>query len=182
MRGVRPWVIAAIVVLAGARTVRAQGMPTAEGAIGYVFMHDNESALDFPYGWMASVAGYATNWLVFVGEVSGSYRQQTSARGGVSVRQHTFITGPRITTSPKSRVALFGQALFGIAHGAVDLAVPGEDLVERGTGFMIAPAAGLDVNFSSRRGLRLQFGSGTAREEGQTRRQWTVAVAFVFRN
>ena len=182
MRGVRPWVIAAMVLLAGARTVRAQGMSTAEGAIGYVFMHDNESALDFPYGWMASVGGFATNWLVFVGEVSGSYRQQTSPRGGVSVRQHTFVTGPRVTTAPKSRAALFAQALFGIAHGAVDLEVPGEDLVARGTGFMIAPAGGIDFNFSSRRGVRLQFGSGMAREEGQTRRQWNVAAAFVFRN
>lgn len=182
MRGLRPCVIAAIVLLAGARAVRAQGMPTAEGALGYAFMHDNDSSLDFPFGWIASVAGYATNWLVFVGEIGGSYRQQSSAIGDVTVKQHTFVTGPRFTMSARSRVALFGQALFGIAHGAVEVDVLGDDRAVRGTGFMMAPAAGVDFNFSSRRSLRFQVDSRSSRDEGETRRQLRFAAAFAFRN
>jgi hypothetical protein len=181
MRGLRPYVIAAIVMLTGARAVRAQGMPTAEGAIGYAFMHDNDSDLDFPFGWMASVAGYATNWLVFVGEIGGSYRQQTSAIGEVTIKQHMFVTGPRVTMPANSHVALYGQALFGIAHGSVDVAVPGA-VASRGTGFTIAPAAGVDFNFSSRRGLRFQVDSRSSRDEGETRRQLRFAAAFAFRN
>lgn len=174
--------IAVIVLLASSRDVLAQGAPTVEAAIGYAFMHDDDSSLDFPYGWIASVGGYATNWLMFVGEVGGSYRTQSSDLADITLKQHTFTTGPRFTVPAASRFAPFAQVLFGIAHGSLDVEVPGASFVARGTGFFMAPGAGIDVNLSSRRALRFEVDAGFARDEGDTRTQFRFVSAFVFRN
>ena len=174
--------VAAIILLAGGRDARAQGAPTVEASIGYAFMHDEDSSLDFPYGWIASVGGYATNWLMFIGEVGGAYRTQSSGLADVTLKQHTFTTGPRFTVSATSRVAPFAQVLVGIAHGSLDVEVPGVSFVARGTSFIVSPGGGLDLNFSTRRALRFAVDAGFVRDEGDTRTQLRFVSAFVFRN
>jgi hypothetical protein len=174
--------IAAIVLWASVRDVHAQGAPTIEGAIGYAFMHDQDSSLDFPYGWIASVGGYATNWLMLVGEVGGSYTTQSSDLVDVALKQHTFTTGPRLTVPAASRFAPFTQVLVGIAHGSLDVDVPGLNFVARGTNFIVSPGGGVDLNFSTRRALRFEVDARFVRDQGDTRTQLRFAGAFVFRN
>lgn len=174
--------IAAVILIACTSDVRAQGAPAVEAAIGYAFLQDDDLSIDFPYGWITSVGGYATNWLMLVGEVGGSYGAQSSDLADVSLKRHTFTTGPRLTVPPSSRFAPFGQVLVGIAHGSLGVEIPGAEFVARGTNFIVTPGAGVDLNFSSRRALRVEIDAGFVYAGDDTRTQLRFVGAFVFRN
>lgn len=168
--------------LAGAGEAAAQATPTAEGAIGYAYLHDEELSLGFPVGWVASVAGNATSWLSLVGEVGGSYRNDTIGDADLKLRVHAFTAGPRLAVTSNAPISPFVQLLVGVAHGAVDVGVPGVGLVVRGTSLAVQPGIGINLNPSLRRALRLQFDRRGLRNEGRTRGQWRVVVAAVFRS
>jgi hypothetical protein len=169
-------------ILFGASEARAQGSPTAEAALGYAYMYDDDLKEGFPFGWMASVAGNATSWLALVGEVGGSYKNYTSGAAELNLKVHTFLAGPRIGVTANSPISPFAQFLVGIAHGSADVGVPGVSVVVRGTSFAIQPGFGIDLNMSSRRALRLQLDIRGLRDDDRTSRQSRFVVAAVFRN
>jgi hypothetical protein len=176
--------VAAVVAIlfAGAKQARAQGAPTAEGALGYAYMHDEELSIGFPFGWMASVAGNATSWLALVGEVGGSYKKYTLGATELQLRVHTFTVGPRLTVTATSPIAPFAQLLFGIAHGSADFGAPGLNVVVSGTSFATQLGFGIDLNASPSRALRLQLDLRGLRDNDQTTGQWRLVAAAVFRN
>jgi hypothetical protein len=174
--------MAVVIVLAGGREVRAQGAPTAEGAIGYQYLRDDNTDIDFPFGWVASVAGNATSWLALVGEVSGSYKQYTAGAAELSLKLHSFAAGPKLMVTSNAPFAPFAQLLLGVSHGSADLGVPGASLVVRGTSFMSQFGVGVDLNMSPQRALRLELDGRQLRDEGNRGRQGRFVAALVFRN
>jgi hypothetical protein len=174
--------MATLFVVLSSSAVHAQGAPTAEGAFGYAFLHDNTTAVDAPIGWMASVAGNVTRWFALVGEVGGNYKTFESGAADLGLTLHTFTTGPRFTVPASSPVAPFAQLLVGIAHASADLSASNVSIVVRGTSFVSQLGLGVDFNPSPRRALRIELDVRELRDEGMTADQWRFAAAFVFRN
>ena len=180
MRISRVWAAAAAIILLASSEARAQG-PAVEGALGYSFLSDRNTGIEFPFGWIASIGGNATNWLAFVGEVGGNYKQYTAGTAELSLKMHTFAAGPRLMVPATSPVAPYVQLLFGIAHGSADLGVPGASIVVRGTTFLSSLNAGVDFNASQRRAFRVEFAGRRLTDAEDSGRQWRVIAAFVFR-
>ena len=66
----------------------------------------------------------------------------------------TFTFGPRFTVATK-RVNIFGQGLFGVAHGSRSQFPSGNSLVPSANSFAMALGAGADLPVSPRVSLRL---------------------------
>jgi hypothetical protein len=175
-------VVAVAAGLTVAADARAQGGPTAEGAIGYAFLHDNSNDVNAPIGWMASVGGNLTRWLALVGEVGGNYKTWESGAAELTLNLHTFTAGPRLMVTSSSPVAPFAQILFGVAHASVDVGVPSASIVLRGSSFVSQFGFGLDFNASPQRALRLEVDVRQLRDDRRRADQWRLVGAFVFRN
>lgn len=171
------------VVLALARPAAAQGTPTFEFAVGYQYMHDTNSSIDFTRGWAASVGANVSSWFAIVGEVGGSYETVASAgRADLTVNEYTFLGGPKVTGSSRSPVAPFVQILFGAARGTLSLAGAGSSLSVSQNHFAVQPGAGIDLNPSPRFGVRIQADGRSVQTDSDAVGQWRILAAVVFRN
>ena len=180
--GARVAIATLFALSAGGGRAAAQTGLIAEAAIGYAYVSDDESSIEFPFGWMASVGGFVASWFAIVGEVTGSYRTLTVGITDVTLRQHAFTAGPRVTATAGTPIAPYGQILFGVAHGVANLSTIGSDLSLRGTSFIYQPGAGVDLNLSRNRAVRVEADFRQMRDEGRTPSQWRFASVFVFRN
>jgi opacity protein-like surface antigen len=89
---------------------------------------DGESEV-FPLGWYADVAVNLDDAFAIVGDVAGAYKSidGTETALGVTVSSkadikiHTFMGGLRYSSRRNPRMVPFGQVLFGVARGSLDL-------------------------------------------------------------
>ena len=111
----RVFCVGAAFLLATAGSGFAQDTPAFEVGVGYSFLRINEGdGLNLPAGWLASIAGRATNWFSVVGEVAGNYKSES----GETFRLHTLQGGVRILSRQNPNVRPYGQFLLGGANGS----------------------------------------------------------------
>lgn len=173
-------VLAALTVFP-ARTASAQSAPKADFAFGYAYLHDNDSDIGFPSGWMASVAGNATSWFAVVAEIGGSQRTYSVPNRELKLGVTTFLFGPRFGVTSRSPVAPFGELLFGVAHGKVDIGAPNVNLLVTGNNFAVQGGVGLDLNASRNVGARFEADSRSVESNGVSHKQWRLVAALVLR-
>ena len=53
-----------VALMLGAAAAHAQGTPKAEMSLGYAYMHDNDLSDNFPKGFVASIGGYFSDWMI----------------------------------------------------------------------------------------------------------------------
>lgn len=160
---------------------RAQSGPTADFALGYVYMHDNDLSTDFPAGWMVSAAGHVTSWFALVGEVSGSYKTYNLPSADVSLSLHTFSFGPRFGVTEQSPISPFLQVLFGVGHGSAGISTSNVGVVFTGNDFLVQPGVGIDFNTSRNMGLRLEGDVRVLQASGASHGEWRLVGALVFK-
>lgn len=171
--------IPALIVLAlFVRPVAAQSVdaPRYEVAGGYAFMHDDDSAYNFPKGWMVSVAAGVAPWLRVVGEVGGSYKTLVIPGDAPTFTVYHFMGGPRLTATRDRRLSPFAQVLFGAARATTTVVGVRETV----TDFAYQPGGGLDVNLRRNVALRLDGAYRIIRANGANSKEPRVAIAAVF--
>jgi hypothetical protein len=146
-----------------------------EVAAGYLFMHDQDISENFPRGWVVSGAGNVTRWLGVVGEAGISDKTLDLLGEPPKLRVYTFMGGPRATARLSSRVAPFGQVLFGAARASSSVLDVGDSV----TDFGYQPGGGVDVHLSSAVGVRLQADYRIVRSEGRNSKESRVIAAAV---
>jgi hypothetical protein len=88
----------------------AQDTPPFDVGVAYSFLRIyEEDGLNMPAGWLASIAGRATNRLSVVGEVAGNYKSES----GETFNVHTFQGGVRVLSRQNPNVRPYGQFLLG---------------------------------------------------------------------
>jgi hypothetical protein len=171
------------VLLAVAQPALAQDAPKFELGVGYQYMHDNNSSLDFSNGWFVSAGADVVSWFALVGEVGASYKTVVSGtKADLSVNEYTFLGGPKITASSRSPVAPFVQILFGAARGTLSLNGSGSSLSASKNHFAVQPGAGVDINPSPRFGIRVEADGRAVHTDTDTAGQWRILAGIVFRN
>jgi len=165
-----------------ARPATAQDAPKFELGVGYQYMHDSKSDLDFAKGWVLSAGADVSSWFALVGEIGGSAKTLASAGStDVDAGVYTFLGGPKITTSAKAPVAPFVQLLFGAARGTLSVGSSSANLSVSGTHFAVQPGAGIDFNPSPGFGIRVEADGRGIKNDTDTVGQWRVIGAVVFR-
>lgn len=174
--------ISAVLLLAAARPAQAQDAPKFEFAVGYQYMHDNDSGLDYTKGWLVSAGADVVSWFALVGEIAGSSKTLGSVGNtNLDVNLYTFLGGPKFTATANAPVAPFVQVLFGAAHGSLSLGNSSSNLQIAGTHFAVQPGAGIDFNPSPRFGIRVEADGRAIDGVNDTVGQWRVIGAVVFR-
>ncbi len=164
------------------RPAAAQDAPKFELGVGYQYMHDSKSSLDFTRGWVLSAGADVASWFALVGEIGGSSKTLASAGStDVDASLYTYLGGPKITASAKAPVAPFVQILFGAAHGALSVGSPSSNLSVSGTHFAVQPGAGIDFNPSPGFGIRVEADGRGIKNDNDTVGQWRIIGAVVFR-
>jgi hypothetical protein len=171
------------ILIGFAQPADAQGTPKFELGVGYQYMHDNNTSLDFTKGWVVSVGADVVSWFGLVGEFGGSYNTLASVGStSVSVSEYTFLGGPKFTVTSKSPVAPFAQILFGGANGSIDYSQPNLSLSASQTYFAVQPGAGIDFNPAPGFGFRFEVDARTLhRSDMDNVGQWRMIGAIVFR-
>jgi len=149
---------------------------------GYAFMRDQDIAnnnpdisANFPAGWMAAVGGTLSSGFGAVGEVSGSYKTVSIPGDQPKLRVYTFLAGPRFRKS-LSRIAPFGQVLFGVARATTSVLT----VSETASDFAYQPGGGVDLDISGRLGLRIEGDYRIVRSDGANSKEPRFIVAAVF--
>ena len=125
----------------------AQDAPKFEFAVGYQYLHDNNSSQDLPKGWMLSAGADLASWFSLIGEISGSSKTLASVNAtDVNLSEYTYLGGPKFTVTSNAPVAPFVQVLFGVAHGSLSVGRSSSNLSVSGNQFAVQPGAGLDFN------------------------------------
>jgi opacity protein-like surface antigen len=125
-------------------------------------------------GWNASVSGYFTKYLGLSGDFSGAY----GSPFGVSTKVHTFMFGPIVHFTNKSKITPFAHALFGGAHiSASAFGFSGGE-----TDFAWAAGGGLDANLSSHLSVRLaQADFLQTRFGGDSQNNFRYSAGIIFK-
>lgn len=115
--------------------------------------------------WDGQATFNLNRYLGLTADVTGNYRSIASfsflpqVRAGVDQHLYTFLFGPTVTGNI-GRSAIFGHALFGLAHGnastGVSLPLVGgvSTLVNSANAFAMAFGGGLDFNLGRHFGIR----------------------------
>lgn len=159
--------IALAVVVAAPRHAAAQDERRVEFAGGYSLMRDYDGDVTFPRGWFASVAADIAGPLALVGDVSGSYKSMGGLDIEMSLKNHTFLGGPRLAWRA-NRVWPYVQMLFGATRFSTTYTLPGERLSDAQNHFALVPGGGIDIPFSSRGAIRVGANFRLIRSETYT--------------
>jgi opacity protein-like surface antigen len=165
-----------IVLLVVSVPVFCQDTPKAEVFGGYQYTRINPgsgiSGENFN-GWNAALTGNLNHWLGVTGDFSGAYKTIS----GVSLKQHTFMFGPTISSHSSDKFTPFAHALFGGAH----FSGSGFGGSASDTAFAMALGGGVDVgvkNFAVRIG---QFDYLMTRFGGTSQNNFRYSAGIVFR-
>ena len=109
------------------------------------------------------------------GEVRGSYKTISIAGDQPKVRVYTFMAGPRARPS-HSRVAPFGQVLFGAARASTSVL----SVIDTVTNFAYQPGGGVDLKVSGGLGVRLEADYRIIRSEGKNSKEPAFVIAALF--
>ncbi|MBZ5567639.1 MAG: hypothetical protein LAN64_07275 [Acidobacteriia bacterium] len=172
----------AIVVMAISVPMLCQDYSKAEVFGGYQYTRLNFGSgtpgLNFN-GWNAAVTGNVNHWLGVTGDFSGAYKSTL----GDSLKQHTFMFGPTVSSHSSDRFTPFAHALFGVARFSESGSDPsGAPFSDSRNSFAMALGGGVDVgvkNFAVRIGqfdyLMTRFGSTT-----QNDFRYSAGIVFRF--
>jgi hypothetical protein len=154
-------ILAMVLVLSAAPSMRAQDTPKVDLFGGYTYMRTNivVSGQGFNLnGASGSVAYNFNNWLGLVGDFGVTHQ------GGVtgnpfSLTVITYQVGPRVSWRKNEHLIPFGQVLFGGGHagGSLYTSSLGAGLAPLGTSnsFALTAGGGLDWKLNSTIGIRL---------------------------
>ena len=171
------------VLLAVAQPALAQDAPKFELGLGYQYMHDNNSSLDFTNGWFVSPAlTWSAGSRSSARSAPATRRSSAAPTRIFSVNEYTFLGGPKITASSRSPVAPFVQILFGAARGTLSLNGSGSSLSASKNHFAVQPGAGVDINPSPRFGIRVEADGRAVHADTDTAGQWRILAGIVIRN
>jgi hypothetical protein len=84
----------------------------------------------------------------------GGVHASNVIRPGVNLGKITYLAGPRYTFARSSRVRIFGEGLFGGAHGFDSIFPAGGALVSTANSFAMQFGGGMDVSLHRGFGLR----------------------------
>ena len=135
-------------------TARAQDTPKFDVFAGYSYVRENPSTSGIDgfnlHGGSASIAYNANHWLSAVADFGG-YHSGDILGTGVDGTLSTYLFGPRVTYHRDSRIAPFGQVLFGVAHigGSNGLAFSSSN-----NSFAMTIGGGVDYKLSHRFSIR----------------------------
>ena len=173
-------IILLLILISGA-SVGAQSRYEVAG--GYQFMRDQDIAknnpdlsANFPAGWMVSGGDSLSNWLVAVGEISGSMKTLAIPGDKPKLRVYTFMAGPRIQRRRHAGLNPFGEVLFGAARATTSVLSVHESV----TDFSYQPGGGVDVNGSGRFGVRVEGYYRLIRAGGRNTKEPGFVAAAVF--
>jgi hypothetical protein len=167
------WIVAAAVVMTahGAATAAAQTL-RGEVAGGYAYFHETDVSV--PAGWFASAGASVNEWFGLVGTVTGHYKSETIGPASVDTRLHTFMGGPKFRYRI-NRVTPFLTLLAGGARGSASAQAPGVTASESVTRFAAHTGVGLDVDLTSRFGVRAGVNQLYIRDDGE----WNQGSQFI---
>jgi hypothetical protein len=166
-------------VLSSATPARAQGF---EFAAGYAYLSVDELPDPLPVGWMVSASGRLASWLWLVGEINGNYKTYSAAGGDLSISEHTYLGGVRVSGPITAPVSPFVQFLIGAAHGSADIGVPSVSLSVSGTKTAAQLGGGVDFNVSPNFAFRGELDLRGIDTDGDVSgRQWRFVGAIVIR-
>jgi hypothetical protein len=183
MRIIQTFGAISAILMGLASPARAQDAPKFELGLGYQYMHDNYSSVDYPTGWAVSLGADPASWFGIVAEVAGSRKTLASAgTADLNVNLYTFLAGPKIMASSRAPVSPFVQVLFGAEHGNLSLGSPSAALNLSGTHFAVQPGVGIDFNPTPAFGLRVEADGRAVRvADDSAHGQWRLMGALVFR-
>lgn len=163
--------IVACIVGSAVPAFAQESVGLGEISAGYMFVRDTSGTvpgsihdLNFPAGWYVSGGVNPTRWLGFIGEVSGSHRNNMDFmydHDGYSTdaQIYAFLGGPRFFHKG-GRLAPFGQVLVGAARTRMNTTYSGTfvsgPVVTTETDFAIQPGGGLTVYLTDRVGIRAE--------------------------
>ena len=158
----------------------AQSTPAVEIAGGYQINWDNDVDGSFPTGWFVSGAGFLTDNLAIVGEVSGSYKSESDGFFTADLDLHTYLAGARFS-SRAGAVTPFGQVLVGAAKASGRLGgfVGFEERASE-TAFAAQPGGGVDIHLTEAIAARVMFDYRRIFFEGEANDEIRVAAGIVF--
>ena len=162
-------------VLVTPLAAQAQDTPRLEVAAGYAFLRDQDTALNFPVGWVASASGKITSSLGIVGAAGGSYKTLSIPGDHPKLRVYAFMGGPRYTVRAKSKMPLFGQVLFGSARASSRVSGVGDSVRD----FAYQPGGGVDLRVRSNMGVQLEGDYRIIRSHGSNSKEPRFVTAIV---
>jgi outer membrane immunogenic protein len=90
--------------------------------------------------------------LSLAGSVNGEHA--SNIRPGVNLSKVTYLAGPRYTFAARSHMQLFGEGLFGAAHGFDSLFPTSTGVTSTASSYAIQLGGGLDIAMRGGLGLR----------------------------
>lgn len=165
VRGRLAWIVAAAVVMTahGGATATAQTL-RGELAGGYAYLHETDVSV--PAGWFASAGASVNEWFGVVGTVTGHYKSETIGPASIDTGLHTFTGGPKFRYRI-DRVTPFLTLLAGGARGSTSAQVAGVTTSETVTRFAAHTGVGLDVDLTSRFGVRVGVNQLYIHDDGE---------------
>ena len=143
--------VAFVVLLVLSGVAAAQDNSKVDIFGGYQYTHVSTGVSGAPTfnfnGWDASLSGYFNKYVGISADFSGAYGSPL----GASFKIHTFMFGPIVRFTNKSRVTPFAHALFGGVHGSASAGGFGAGE----TDFSWAAGGGIDVGVNHRFAVRL---------------------------
>jgi hypothetical protein len=166
-------------------SAQSQGARIYDVAIGYQYMHDQDLAkqdpdlgANFRAGWLVSGGLRFARALWAIGEVSTTSKTLNIPGDKPKARVSTFMGGPRLSGGRHGGLIPFGQVLFGSAWASTSLLSVSESVSH----FAYQPGGGIDLNVSSRFGIRVEGDYRIVRSSGHNSKEprFVVAAAFGF--
>jgi hypothetical protein len=123
--------------------VGVMAFPRWETSLGWSFLRASGEFIEMnsAVGWNVSVAGNLSPWVGIVGDVTGTYKGESTAPITPGVSLHAFTGGPRFSARNESAAVPFAEFLVGFTRTSLDVGGTGESSME----FTIQPGAGVDI-------------------------------------
>jgi outer membrane protein OmpA-like peptidoglycan-associated protein len=135
-------------------------------------------------GGYGSASFFFTNRLAVEAQVTGSTSSHISSLGQ-NLNLYTYMAGPKVAF-PIHRITIFGQVLFGGAHGTNSYFPTGNSSTTSSSSFALAPGGSIDFDLTPRFSIRMvqaqylrtTFPNGETNEQNQL--QIGAGIVFKF--
>lgn len=152
LRVIRASVVALGIVMGGASTASAQGVPAADLSVGYQFLRLEEESLGL--GWYVDLAGNWSETLAIVGQVAGSYGSVADFVN-IDIDAHSFLGGIRFSGRGNPSLVPFAHALVGIIRVSAGTNVIGVNVSESDSSAAMQLGGGVTMKATEKLGVRI---------------------------
>jgi hypothetical protein len=162
----------------------------ADGDItaGYSYLYDSDSSTGFPAGWFLSAGAHLTESFAVVGDISGHYKSQSAASGGVTVtassKVYTFMAGPRVV-GHSGPLGFYGQLLVGAARFSGGASASGggisQSISASDSEFCYAPGAGVEFGLARNAAARVGVSERLIHSTAGTSNEFQLQLGLVYR-